>query len=149
MDKNFMPIFTAQFNRIINEIANSLDVPMTDVHKHISSDSDGVFIRKHDTQFGNVGVYLFRYHDEHTQYCLNETEITVNVDREEWFKSVITSDHELDRILQIIKCLNPNRFPSPVGVISGITDADDEPFIVYDDFGEAHNFSGLEEVLVF
>ena len=127
--KNFMPVYDDQFNEFLNSIKKALDVdPLEDTDEAANWNT---YIIK-----DKVGVFVIRW--LRPSYAF-ETEVSILIGHDKVLDTVIKSNHELDRVKQIIRCLNPNRYCSPVGVTrhaSGITACnDDTPVFDFEDEG--------------
>ena len=123
MDKKFMPVHTPTFRAMVEVIEASLGKASYANH-HPSE----VLIYNVDTCAGPISVMISRAIDYN--YIALETDVKITIDHEVVLDTTIKSDHEIVRIMQIIKCLNPARLTSPVGVVaSGITACDEDDLL--------------------
>jgi hypothetical protein len=116
MDKNFMPVYTYQLNQIYSVI----DAALQTVASYVD-DSPSLEYRSWRTDLGAGPIHITISRSLLSSLSL-QTHIKIEVDHEKVLDTIIKSDKEINRILQIIRCLNPFRFmytedTSPVGVV--------------------------------
>ena len=120
MKKDFMPVHTEEFKQLICTIESSLGKAATACDDWISQTR---IHRVNSELSGPICLVVNRCVADGFLTVLRTT-IEIEIDHEVVLKTVIKSDHELDRVKQIIRCLNPNRYYSPVGVVRHEDSAD-------------------------
>lgn len=135
MDKNFMPVHTPQFRSIIEVIERSMGKAC-----HADHGKSDILIYRNDFELCPIKIMISRAIDY--TYIKLQTDIKIEIDHEVVLDTTIKSDHDIDRIMQIIRCLNTERLRN-----DDLPDLIDDTDYLLDERYEwiTPDFSGIEE----
>jgi len=138
MDKNFMPVHTYQLNQIYAAIDAALQTKAFYI-----DDSPSLEYRSWSTDLGAGPIHIT------ISRCLIatlnlQTRVKIEVDHEKALDTFIKSDKEIDQILQIVRCLNPERLKNLNDELPDLID--DTDYLLDERYKWiTPDFSGLEE----